>query len=192
MGSIVSRRAKYEMAGIEYSGLPGITEECRDAVLRLLQYGDSITKVRILSSAHEHGLLLTVNVGDLVAVKSGFGSGYRGEGARGFSYVLTVLKSHGADIEEYEVAPEFIERLDFSALTRSDLDAINAARPVRPNRWHKYIFEEDWDPIKEGTLWREFRPVIPLAIIETWTAPFPLESFHRDLREGRPAICVVD
>lgn len=25
-----------------------------------------------------------------------------------------------------------------------------------------------------------------------WTAPLRLESFHRDLREGRPAVFVVD
>ena len=71
---IVIRRAKYEMAGIEYFGVPGITKECRDAVLGSLQYGNCVTKVRILSSAQEHGLLLTVNAGDLIAVKSGFAS----------------------------------------------------------------------------------------------------------------------
>jgi len=111
--------------------------------------------------------LLTVNVGDLIAVKSGFGSGYRGEGSRGLSYVLKVLEAYGADIEEYQVTPEFMERLDYSALTKSDLDALDATRPVRPSRWHEYIFEEDWDRISDGTLWREFPPVMPFAIIET-------------------------
>jgi hypothetical protein len=111
--------------------------------------------------------LLTVNVGDLIAVKSGFASGYRGEGSRGFSYVLKVLEAHGADIDEYEVTPDFIERLDCSALTKHDLAALNAVPPVRPSRWQEYIFEEDWDPINDGTLWREFSPVIPFAIIET-------------------------
>ena len=147
----MSRRAKYEMAGIEYSGVSGITKECLDAVLRLLQYGDRITKARILSSSKQHGLLLTTDVGDLIAVKSGFGSGYRGEGSHGFSYVLTVLESYGVDIEEYQVTQEFIERLDSSALFQSDLDALDVARPVRPTRWHEYIFEEDWEPISEGT-----------------------------------------
>ena len=81
----MSRRAKYEMAGIEYSGVSGITKEC--LVLQFYgcwQYGDRITKARILSSSKQHGLLLTTDVGDLIAVKSGFGSGYRGEGSRGF------------------------------------------------------------------------------------------------------------
>jgi hypothetical protein len=83
-----------ELAGIEYVGLPGISEECQNAVLRLLQFGDKITHARILSSSGDHCLLLTVHVGDIVAVKSGFASGYLGEGPRTFSYVLEVLEAH--------------------------------------------------------------------------------------------------
>src|SRR4051794_3300801 len=104
------RDVNLEPAAIEYVGLPGVSKECQDAVLRLLQYGDRITHVRILSSSHDHCLLLTVNVGDLVAVKSGFGSGYLGEGSRTFSYVLSVLEAHGAEIEEYLVAPDILEK----------------------------------------------------------------------------------
>jgi hypothetical protein len=55
-------------AGIEYVGLPGFSKECQDAILRLLQYGNHITHVRILSSSNDHCLLLTVEVGDVVAV----------------------------------------------------------------------------------------------------------------------------
>jgi hypothetical protein len=73
-----------ENAGIEYVGQPGVSKDCQDAVLRLLQYGDRVTQARILSSSRDHSLLLTVN-GDLVAVKSGFASGYLGEGPRTFS-----------------------------------------------------------------------------------------------------------
>ncbi len=82
---------KRRPAGIEYVGLSGISREFRDGVLRLLQYGDRITLARIVTSSNDHCLLLTVNCGDLVAVKSGLGSGYRGEGPRTFSYVLEVL-----------------------------------------------------------------------------------------------------
>ena len=36
---------------------------------------------------------VTVNVGDLIAIKSGFASGYMGEGSAGFSYVLALLEA---------------------------------------------------------------------------------------------------
>ncbi len=145
---------------------PGISKECQDAVLRLLQYGDRITHVRILSSSHDHCLLLTVNVGDFVAVKSGFRSGYLGEGPRTFSYVLSVLEAHGAEIDEYVVGAEVLERLDQSALTQADLEVIGSSRPRRPRRLDEYIFENHWDWRKTGRLWEEFPPVIPFAVID--------------------------
>ena len=90
-------------AGIEYVGVSGISKECQDAVLRLLQFGNKISRAQILSSSRVsysgasasgvHCLLLTVESGDVIAVKSGFSSGYRGEGPRTFSEVLQILES---------------------------------------------------------------------------------------------------
>ena len=155
------------LAGIEYYGLPGISAECQDAVLKLLQYGDQITRVRILSCSGKHCLLMTVNVGDLIAVKSGFGSGYVGEGPHAFSCVLQLLDSHKAEIEEYDVTPDVIERIDNSSLAQTDLDNLDAAKPTRPSRWHDYVFEDHWQRAQDGTLWLEFPPVIPFAIIDS-------------------------
>lgn len=33
---------------------------------------------------------------------------------------------------------------------------------------------------------------VTTVTVSDWTAPLRLESFHRDLREGRPAVFVVD
>lgn len=154
------------LAGIQYAGEPGVSKECQDAVMRLLQFGDRITQARILTCSGGHCFLLTVNAGDLVAVKSGFGSGYRGEGAHAFSYVLELLDAYNVQIEEYKVDPDVITRLDSSALTVSDIDRLNTIRPVRPARWHDYIFREYWELKDRGMLWKEFHPVIPLAIID--------------------------
>ena len=77
------RRRGKQPACIEYHGGPGVTQPCLDAVIRLIQFGDQITKAQILSAdgdpVTEHCFLLTVN-DDLVAIKSGFASGYRGNG----------------------------------------------------------------------------------------------------------------
>jgi hypothetical protein len=161
------RSRKHEsLAAIEYHGLSGATQECMEAVMRLIQFNDQITKARILTWSNEHCLLLSINVGDLVAIKSGFASGYIGKGSSGFSYVLQLLRAHGAEIEEYEVRRDLIDRLDSSCLTHVDLDRLELAHPVRPPRWHDYIHERDWGIEKEGKLWREFPYIIPLAIID--------------------------
>src|SRR5580700_5655765 len=123
-------------AGIEYAGIAGISKECQDAVLRLIQFGTRITHVRILSAERDHCLLLMLEGGDPVAVKSGFASGYGGEGPSCFSYVLQILDSHGAEIIEHDVEHSLLDKIDYSALTISDLERVENMSPVRPARWH--------------------------------------------------------
>ncbi|HTR18773.1 MAG TPA: TIGR02391 family protein [Candidatus Paceibacterota bacterium] len=168
------------LAGIEYAGLPGISQACQEAVERLLQYDDRIIRVRIITFRNRHCLLLTVGEFDLVAIKSGFGSGYTGEGARRFSYILMLLEAHGVDnIEEYEVENVFIERLDNSALTQADIDKIDGMRQVPGRRWYNYVFEKHWEQRKNGTLWVEFRPVVPFAIIDSRIIDLALSFWER-------------
>jgi len=200
-------------AGIEYVGVSGISKECQDAVLRLLQYGDKITHARILSSSSRHCLLLTVNGGDIIAVKSGFSSGYLGEGPRTFSYVLQVLYAYDVEIEEYTVSKEVIERIDTSSMTKADLEAIDAAEPVQPSnwynyvlnvhprRWYDYILDGHLGTNRSGKLWENFPFVIPFAIIDSritdlaisfWEGPDDrlMTGYRRleDIVRGRTAI----
>jgi hypothetical protein len=175
----MTRTKKNALAGIEYHGLPGISKESKDAVIRLVQCHESITAARILSHDARHCLLLTCGVGDLVAVKSGFSSGYLGEGSRAFSYILQLLKAHHVDVEEFSVAQDVIDRLDASALWCSDIAAIDAAHPIRPSRWYDYIFEDDADRSAEGEFWVEFKPVLPFAIIDPRIADLAMEFWER-------------
>lgn len=167
------------LAGIQYVGVAGISADCRDGVLRLLQYGDHITRARILSCDRTHCLLLTINVGDLVAVKSGFRSGYSGEGPRTLSYVLQVLHTYDVEIDECEVSAEMIERVDDCCLTMADVRSIEAARPVLPSRWYDYILDHDLDSSKPKALWRNFPLVIPFALIDDRIADLAT-SFWQD------------
>ncbi len=153
-------------AGIEYLGIAGSSQDCQEAVIRRIQYGEKGYQARVLSSAGTHCLLLANGIGDQAAVKSGFASGYGGEGPAALSYVLQLLEAHGVELDEVEVAADLIERLDDSALTVGDVDLITAARPVRPRRWHDYIIDDDQRSTSRGRVWREFRPVIPYAIID--------------------------
>jgi hypothetical protein len=132
----------------------------------LLQFGDHITKARIISSGNTHCLLLTNDVGDVIAVKSGFSSGYGGTGPTCFSYVLKILYLHGVEIDECEVDEGLIERIDYSALTVEDLEEIETAKPIRPSRWSDYIREMHYESASDKTIWTEFPPVIPFAVID--------------------------
>jgi hypothetical protein len=69
-----------DLSGISYVGLGGISLTCAKAVMSILVSGDDIQKATILTSNNAHGFLLQIGEDDLVAVKSGFSSGYKGEG----------------------------------------------------------------------------------------------------------------
>lgn len=133
--------------------------------MKLLQFGDRVSHARILSCNPDHCLLLTINHGDFVAIRSGFGSGYSGAGSRSFSQALQMLEFHGADIEEVTVDQELLNRLDASSLTEFDIDKIANARPRRPSRWHDYIFEDHWTG--KHRVWDEFPRIIPFALVDS-------------------------
>jgi hypothetical protein len=64
------KRRDSSVAGLEYHGVAGSSQDCQHAVMRLLQCG--IAQARIISSGNTHCLLLTTTIGDQIAVKSGF------------------------------------------------------------------------------------------------------------------------
>lgn len=134
--------------------------------MRLLQYGDEITRARIVSCASTHCLLLANGIGDRIAIKSGFSSGYGGAGQTAFSCTLQFLDSHGIEIDECDVEEAVIERLDMSALTMADIEDIETAKPILPERWHDYIMDKHYESADDRTLWRGFRPVVPFGIID--------------------------
>jgi hypothetical protein len=153
------------LAGIQYAGEPGSSKECRDAVIRLLQYGDQIRIATIITCQAVHCLLLEINDGDLVAVKSGFASGYRGEGPREFSYVLEVLHAHGVTLQERNITEDFLDRVNKSCLTKSDLTQLRSSRPV--HGWSRYVDERHMEQADRGTLWTDFPAIIPWAIVDS-------------------------
>jgi hypothetical protein len=156
------------LAGIAYAGVAGSSQDCRTAVLQLLFYGNRIARVRILTHDGSHCLLLTVGESDLIAIKSGFASGYQGEGPQTLAFVLQALLAYGTDIEEYEVPEGYLARLDASALTSKDIGLLERLRPIRPSRWYGYDYGyQDSERREKGVLFADLEPRLPLAIIDS-------------------------
>lgn len=167
---------KRKYAQIEYHGIAGATRDCLNAIVRLIHFGDRVVEAKLLTFENEHCFLLSVNFGDYVAIKSGFASGYRGEGALGLSTALLLLERHGADIDEYLVSERIIEDIDNSCMQVSDLEQVEASRPVRPSQWPNYLldivipktFDIDGVKIFDNDRLRRTYPVqIPFAIIDS-------------------------
>lgn len=142
MGSLTGILKLNSMAGIEYSGMPGISASCLRAVERLLQAGERIQLAVILSAENRHGLLLHMELGGSIAVKTGFTSGYSGEGPSTFARTLQMLKAFDVEMEEIEVSVSLLHRLDRSALNAADLALIGKRDWIRPWRLADYIYTQ--------------------------------------------------
>jgi hypothetical protein len=168
-----------DFAAIEYHGIAGATADCLKAVERLLHYGARIKQAMILAYGDEnnrsHGLILTTETGDKIAIKAGFRSGYGGTSPKGFSSLLGLLHWHKIDIEEIEVDKTVLARLDQSALTVVDLDNIESSKTIRPRRLWDYIFEKDAPNIKAKNPWSSRRTVLPFSIIDPRIADLALQ-----------------
>lgn len=166
-----------KLADIEYHGSEGVTQYCLDAIVRLIQFGDRIEKARLLSApadqwnCRSHAFIFTINNGQSVVIGSGFSSGYRGEGPLGLTKALQVLIRYEADIDEYEINQDILERVNHRCLLSSDIDFLDSSGPVRPNRFYDYILWDNEEAGKEKLGDREisllFPPIIPIAIIDT-------------------------
>lgn len=167
-----------ELAAIEYHGVAGSTSDCLYAVERILHFGDWAKHALILTSEQpkirEHALLLTNEIGDQIAVKSGFASGYGGEGPVGFSIALGLFEFHKCKLEEKLVERAFLERLDASALTRDDLERLENVGTVRPRRLYDYIQDAHYPLKSKNNLWNDRRAFLPLAIIDPRLSDFAL------------------
>lgn len=168
-----------QFEGLQYVGRAGTSAVCLDAILRILQFGDTINKARLLTHENRHCFLLHVNERFWVAVKSGFASGYAGEGPKTLAMALQILDLHKADIEEYEVAHPVLDRLDRSALKCADFATLMSVKPVRPLRWYEYLprtYSRESDAEK---LWQRFPMTIPFAALDGRLTDLALDFFNQ-------------
>ena len=150
---------------IEYVGQAGVTQTCIDALLRFLQFDRPIEEARVLSCDQRHAFLLyTRERFDTIIVRAGFGSGYLGEGSKGFSYALSLLEEYGIETEELEVPARIFERLNQAKLTDKDVETINQLAPVRPYRILGYKYDYCGD---REYLNRSMPLPIPLRLVDT-------------------------
>lgn len=90
---------------------------------------------------------------------------------------LALLQAVHLDVDEVAVGREVMTRLGASALTRADLDSIEASSPIRPMRWYDYIYAVYEDKRLDACVWTQFHPVMPFGILDTRLADLALD-FH--------------
>ncbi len=164
------RKTDKKLAGIQYLGVSGISNKCRDAIISLFQNGVSVEKARVVTKFDKHSnthcIVLRLEYGDLIAIKSGFSSGYNGSGPSAFSYVLSLFEVFKIEVDEIEVEEGIIQRIDNSCLTVEDIERVVESKPKLPNRVYDYLLKKDWDSKDNERTWTYFKPIIPYSILD--------------------------
>ncbi len=165
--------SKYKRyAGIQYHGHAGSTQLCKEAILRLIQGGETFSGVILITDQGQfdcrHAFMMRTLRECCIAIKGGFRSGYSGEGPRGLSEMLSVLRLFFEDIEEYVVPTDFIDRINASYLQSKDLEFLQNLEPVRPMRWFDYIQDRHDD---RSVPFHTFPPELPFGVIDPRLAP---------------------
>lgn len=109
---------------IDYLGEAGITEICLSSLYNLIQTHTDFNTALLLTSDQNHALLLKDSTENYYIVRSGFTSGYLGEGPKGLAKALTILRKHQIETEEVVIPAKLLYKLNKSFLTDQDIDFI--------------------------------------------------------------------
>lgn len=123
---------------IQYLGTP-YTQDCLDAIGVILQTQTYIEKALLLSCNQIHAYLIKSNRNTYV-IRSGFSSGYSGEGPKGLASSLQLLLKHNIEVEEINISEKLMEKVNHSSLSDADLETMFTARVVRPINIYEYIY----------------------------------------------------
>ena len=154
---------------IEYHGTSSTTASCVNAITRIAYSGDHIDDVKLLShdGKGKHAFLLTINEYQKVAIRTGFASGYSGEGPRGLATVLQILKIYTDNIEEHPVTEAILKKIDKCSLSLNYIKEIEHTEPIRPARWADYIYDvKGLHESEYNALAKHYPSQLPLNIID--------------------------
>jgi len=151
---------------VQYIGQSGYTQPCLLAIDAILNSGSLPEKATLVSwasdrrSQMEEHLFLFWNWGysPLTIVPSGFSSGYSGEGPRGFSLAICMIRSKGIPLDGV-----YVGESKFRTIDRGQIDDVNA--PIYQNiktqselltwPWPLWVMDEDEELLERGQLWKK-------------------------------------
>ena len=150
----------------QYLGASGYTRSCLVAIDSVLSTG-WLPKKAIIISTHQRGnnptqnhlfLFIDWDYFPVTVVPSGFGSGYPGEGPKGFSLAICMIRDKGIPIFGMDLNDTDFERIDRGEVKFSD-DALfkhiilNSEEFSWP--WPGWTIEGYEQLLERGQLWRE-------------------------------------
>ncbi|WP_151766810.1 TIGR02391 family protein [Acinetobacter oleivorans] len=125
---------------VEYWGNQGITQTCLMSLCNLIQTHSDLTYALLLTNEQTHAFIIKDENESFYVIRSGFTSGYMGEGPRGLATALTLLKRHEIETEEILVSSKTLRKANNSTLNDSEIELLFKQEIIRPIRLHDYIY----------------------------------------------------
>lgn len=151
---------------IDYLGQIGVTATCLYSLCNLIQTNADLTDARLLTSDQFHAFIFKDQFDYYYIIRSGFSSGYPGEGPKGLAKALAILKKHQIDIEEVFIPSKLLNKLNKSLLTDQDIDFIFQQKIIRPIRLHDYIYPFESE-VNQALKQKRYYPLeLPYSIID--------------------------
>ncbi|HEO1839404.1 TPA: TIGR02391 family protein [Acinetobacter baumannii] len=125
---------------VEYWGNQGITQTCLMSLCNLIQTHSDLTYTLLLTNEQTHAFIIKDENESFYVIRSGFTSGYMGEGPRGLATALTLLKRHEIETEEILVSSKILRKANNSTLNDSEIELLFKQEIIRPIRLHDYIY----------------------------------------------------
>ncbi|MHA3083479.1 TIGR02391 family protein [Acinetobacter sp. ANC 5383] len=151
---------------IEYLGEKGITQRCLVSLGNLIQTNSNLTHALLLTNNQNHALIVKDIFDSYFVIRSGFASGYSGEGAKGLATALCLLEKHQIETEEILVSSKILNKLNHSSLSDVDIDSLFHQEIVRPIRLHDYIYPFRTEVLEVYNSKRYYPLEIPYSIID--------------------------
>lgn len=151
---------------IDYLGEAGITESCLYSLCNLIQTRSDISYALLLTNDQSHAFILKDLTENYYIIRSGFTSGYLGEGPKGLTKALTILRKHQIETEEVLISSKLVNKLNNSSLADQDLDFIFQQKIVRPILLYDYIYPFEDEVNLVSNLKRYYPLELPYSIID--------------------------
>lgn len=151
---------------IEYLGEAGITHTCLLTLCNLIQTHSDLSYALLLTNDQLHALILKDQSESYYIIRSGFTSGYPGEGPKGLATALTILNKHEIETEETLITSKMMKKLNNSLLSDEDIDLIFKQKIIRPIQLHDYIYPFRNEVSSTSSLKRYYPLELPYSIID--------------------------
>ncbi len=149
----------------DYLGEAGVTETCLYSLCNLIQTNADLSYALLLTNDQSHGFILKDQSDSYYIIRSGFTSGYPGEGPKGLAKALTILNKHQIETEEVTISAKLMNKVNNSSLCDNDIDFIFREKVIRPIRLHDYIYPFQ-NEVASSHLKRYYTLELPYSIID--------------------------